>query len=166
MRAPKIGQSLAFVFSHFLLARGHKTHARPNPTANALSHKLSPHCSLTTFHSLRHASVQVRASAPQMFDVSPWKNIWNFDAQKACFDAWDPEKPRSYTNFNPFERNGAPPRRELGSDAEGEGEARRPRQVAQVGPQGQARLLLDEVADRPWRAALSERSLGWELTPA
>ena len=50
--------------------------------------------------------MQVRASAPQMFDVSPWKNIWNFDAQKACFDAWDPEKPRSYTNFNPFERNG------------------------------------------------------------
>ena len=106
--APRRLANLTFVFSHVLLARGRKTHARPraNPTANILSHKLSPHCSLTTFHPLLYSSVQVRASAPQMFDVSPWKNIWSFDAQKACFDAWDPEKPRSYTNFNPFERNG------------------------------------------------------------
>merc|ERR1719183_930008 len=41
---------------------------------------------------------QLRA-APQMAD------IWGFAAKKAIYDQWDPEKPRSYDNFNPFERN-------------------------------------------------------------
>jgi len=31
--------------------------------------------------------------------------IWGFEAKKRVFDAWDPEKPRDYNNFNPFERN-------------------------------------------------------------
>jgi len=35
-----------------------------------------------------------------------WDGIWGFDRQKQIFDAWDPESPRTYTNFNPFERNG------------------------------------------------------------
>ena len=25
--------------------------------------------------------------------------------REAVYDAWDPEKPRDYLNFNPFERN-------------------------------------------------------------
>jgi len=50
-------------------------------------------------------TMQVRAS-PQMADISAFDEIWGFDAQKAIFDAWDPEKPRDYDNFNPFERNG------------------------------------------------------------
>ena len=49
--------------------------------------------------------LQSRVAAPQMFDISAWDDIWGFDAKKACFDAWDPEKPRDYDNFNPFERN-------------------------------------------------------------
>ena len=40
-----------------------------------------------------------------MFDISAFDDIWGFEAKKACFDAWDPEKPRDYDNFNPFERN-------------------------------------------------------------
>ena len=32
-------------------------------------------------------------------------NIWGMEWKTACFNAWDPEKPRSYDNFNPFERN-------------------------------------------------------------
>merc|ERR1711924_584078 len=52
-------------------------------------------------------AVQVRGPAPQMFDISAFDDIWGFDAQKAAFDAWDPEKPRDYENFNPFERNPA-----------------------------------------------------------
>ena len=31
--------------------------------------------------------------------------VWSFEAKKALFDEWDPEKPRDYDNFNPFERN-------------------------------------------------------------
>ena len=34
-----------------------------------------------------------------------WDGIWGFDRQKEIFLAWDPESPRTYTNFNPFERN-------------------------------------------------------------
>ena len=40
-----------------------------------------------------------------MFDISEWGDIWGIDAKKAVFEAWDPEKPRDYENFNPFERN-------------------------------------------------------------
>merc|ERR1712228_614275 len=50
-------------------------------------------------------AVQVRASSPQMADISAFDNIWGFDAKMSVFDAWDPEKPRDYNNFNPFERN-------------------------------------------------------------
>ena len=40
-----------------------------------------------------------------MADISAFDNIWGFEAKKAIYDAWDPEKPRDYDNFNPFERN-------------------------------------------------------------
>merc|ERR1719183_3204067 len=50
-------------------------------------------------------AVQSRVAAPQMYDISSYNMIWGFDAKKECFDAWDPEKPRDYENFNPFERN-------------------------------------------------------------
>merc|ERR1719165_7948 len=50
-------------------------------------------------------AVQVRASASMMADISAFDNIWSFEAKKAIFDQWDPEKPRDYDNFNPFERN-------------------------------------------------------------
>ena len=50
-------------------------------------------------------AVQVRAQGAQMFDVRPFDGIWGMEAKKACFAQWDPEKPRDYENFNPFERN-------------------------------------------------------------
>merc|ERR1719152_933592 len=34
-----------------------------------------------------------------------WDGIWGFERQKEIFLAWDPDSPRTYTNFNPFERN-------------------------------------------------------------
>ncbi len=40
-----------------------------------------------------------------MYDISAFDGIWSFEAKKAVYDAWDPEQPRSYANFNPFERN-------------------------------------------------------------
>ena len=40
-----------------------------------------------------------------MADISAFDNIWGFDAKKAVYDMWDPESPRTYENFNPFERN-------------------------------------------------------------
>ena len=41
----------------------------------------------------------------QMFDISAFDDIWGHEAKMAAYNAWDPEKPRSYDNFNPFERN-------------------------------------------------------------
>jgi hypothetical protein len=40
-----------------------------------------------------------------MYDIRGFDEIWGLEAKKACFAAWDPEKPRDYENFNPFERN-------------------------------------------------------------
>ncbi|KOO24015.1 hypothetical protein Ctob_001580 [Chrysochromulina tobinii] len=54
-------------------------------------------------------ALQVRMTGPQpqmMADISKFNNIWGFDSQKDIFDKWNPEKPRDYNNFNPFERNG------------------------------------------------------------
>jgi len=45
------------------------------------------------------------APASGAFDIEDYGGVWGFDAKKAVFHLWDPEKPRSYTNFNPFERN-------------------------------------------------------------
>jgi len=50
-------------------------------------------------------AVQVRAAGAQMADISAFNDIWGFDAKKSIYDAWDPESPRTYDNFNPFERN-------------------------------------------------------------
>merc|ERR1711918_117402 len=49
-------------------------------------------------------AMQARGN-PSMADISAFDNIWGFEAQKSVFDAWDPEKPRDYDNFNPWERN-------------------------------------------------------------
>jgi len=46
-----------------------------------------------------------RSGDVQMYDISKWDNIWGMEAKTACFNDWDPEKPRDYDNFNPFERN-------------------------------------------------------------
>jgi len=57
----------------------------------------------------KEAPVQSRARTPQMSGAWPsgdtYGNIWGMEWKTACFNAWDPEKPRTYTNFNPFERN-------------------------------------------------------------
>merc|ERR1719224_400209 len=50
-------------------------------------------------------AAQVRTVSPQMADISAFGNIWGFDAKKAIFDQWNPDAPRDYNNFNPFERN-------------------------------------------------------------
>jgi len=55
--------------------------------------------------SVARPAVQVRAAAAQMADISAFDDIWGYDAKKAVFDSWDPEKARDYDNFNPFERN-------------------------------------------------------------
>jgi len=34
-----------------------------------------------------------------------WDGIWGFDRQKEVFLEWNPDAPRTYSNFNPFERN-------------------------------------------------------------
>ena len=49
--------------------------------------------------------VAPRAGVVQMYNISKHDGIWGFEAKKEVFDACDPEKPRDYQNFNPFERN-------------------------------------------------------------
>merc|ERR1719478_1624348 len=49
--------------------------------------------------------IQARAPVTQMYDISAFDDIWGMEAKTACFNDWDPEKPRDYNNFNPFERN-------------------------------------------------------------
>merc|ERR1712100_329508 len=53
----------------------------------------------------RPAVKSVRVQSAQMYDISAFDDIWGIEAKKAVFEAWDPEKPRDYENFNPFESN-------------------------------------------------------------
>ena len=47
-----------------------------------------------------------RAGDAQMIELpAEFEGVWSFDAKKWVYDQWDPEKPRTYDNFNPFERN-------------------------------------------------------------
>merc|ERR1711879_967416 len=45
-----------------------------------------------------------RASHSKMGGL-PKAGVWDVATKKIYFDAWDPEKPRGYNNFNPFERD-------------------------------------------------------------
>jgi hypothetical protein len=51
-------------------------------------------------------ATKARAGDAQMIELpDEFDGIWSFDAKKWVYDQWDPEKPRDYDNFNPFERN-------------------------------------------------------------
>jgi len=51
------------------------------------------------------ASVQSRVAPVTMYDISHHDDIWSLEAKREIYEKWDPEKPRDYFNFNPFERN-------------------------------------------------------------
>jgi hypothetical protein len=53
----------------------------------------------------RKYSAPQRTAAPQMYDISHHDDILSLDAKEEIYNKWDPEKPRDYYNFNPFERN-------------------------------------------------------------
>ena len=57
----------------------------------------------------QEARFQSRARTPLMSGAWPsgdaYNHIWGIEWKTACFEAWNPEAPRTYTNFNPFERN-------------------------------------------------------------
>merc|ERR1711990_667611 len=48
---------------------------------------------------------QGRVAQPKMYDISAYDDIWSLAAKEEIYGAWDPESPRNYDNFNPFERN-------------------------------------------------------------
>jgi hypothetical protein len=50
-----------------------------------------------------YAAAAAAPSGP--FNIDDYDGIWSLEAKTAVFNLWDPESPRSYTNFNPFERN-------------------------------------------------------------
>jgi hypothetical protein len=52
------------------------------------------------------AAYAATAAAPSgAFNIDNFGGIWSLEAKTAMFNQWDPESPRTYTNFNPFERN-------------------------------------------------------------
>ena len=55
----------------------------------------------------RSAAVKAPSAAMDFGAVvdSKYDGIWSHEAKMEAYNAWDPEKPRSYDNFNPFERN-------------------------------------------------------------
>ena len=55
----------------------------------------------------RSAAVKAPSAAMDFGAVvdSKFDGIWSHEAKMEAYNAWDPEKPRSYDNFNPFERN-------------------------------------------------------------
>merc|ERR1719377_201476 len=48
---------------------------------------------------------QGRVAQPKMYDISAFDDIWSLAAKEEIYAKWDPESPRDYDNFNPFERN-------------------------------------------------------------
>merc|ERR1719214_272938 len=46
-----------------------------------------------------------RVRAVHMLEKTGPDGIWDLASKTRVFEAWDPEKPRTYENFNPFERN-------------------------------------------------------------
>jgi len=54
---------------------------------------------------VRKYSAPQRAPQPQMYNIDAYDDIWGLDAKEEVFAKWDPERPRDYNNFNPFERN-------------------------------------------------------------
>jgi hypothetical protein len=50
-----------------------------------------------------YAAAAAAPSGP--FNIDNFGGIWSLEAKTAMFNQWDPESPRTYTNFNPFERN-------------------------------------------------------------
>ena len=46
-----------------------------------------------------------RTTNVQMYDLGAYDGIWSHEAKMEVYNKWDPEQPRSYQNFNPFERN-------------------------------------------------------------
>ena len=55
----------------------------------------------------RSAAVKAPSAAMDFGAVvdSKFDGIWSHEAKMECYAQWDPEAPRSYDNFNPFERN-------------------------------------------------------------
>jgi hypothetical protein len=54
----------------------------------------------------KYSSASVaRMPQPQMYDISAFDDIWSREAKEEIYQKWNPEQPRDYNNFNPFERN-------------------------------------------------------------
>ena len=79
-----------------LLSKLYTQHTQPAPLA-ALA--VAGHARMAPS---RARSVRMQGTWP---DGSAYGDVWGIEWKTACFEAWDPEKPRTYTNFNPFERN-------------------------------------------------------------
>ena len=119
----------------------------------------------------RSAAVKAPSAAMDFGAVvdSKYDGIWSREAKMEAYNAWDPEKPRSYDNFNPFERNDEAQQCDVNGCFPGQGKgyvvpncpdinwarqqaAQRHHGGAQEGAQvpddGQARQLEPEVAGR------------------
>jgi len=52
------------------------------------------------------APISARVSSSKVSMMSRFEGeVWDMDAKMAILNEWDPEQPRGYNNFNPFERD-------------------------------------------------------------
>jgi len=56
-------------------------------------------------YSAPQPTTQGRAPEPQMYNLEAYDDVWGLEAKEEVYQKWDPEKPRNFQNFNPFERN-------------------------------------------------------------
>ena len=74
--------------------------------AAAFMAPMTPMTSKITHSKVVMDAEATRDAAPgAAFNIDDFDGVWSFEAKKAMYDLWDPALPRTYTNFNPFERN-------------------------------------------------------------
>ena len=82
-------------FAEYLAKRGAGASApAPAPAAPAPAPAAAP-----------AVSFAAAPAAGTPFNLDDYGGIWGIEAKEHVFNNWDPESPRTYTNFNPFERN-------------------------------------------------------------
>jgi len=102
-------------------------------------------------------------------DGEAYGNVWGIEWKTAVFHAWDPESPRTYTNFNPFERNDESAMCDTNGCFPGQSRGYKSpiRPAADWNIMQKERALMDELAkDAKWglKGKPGCFSLGWQKT--
>ena len=97
----------------------------------------------------------------------PKDGVWSIETKTIYFDAWDPESPRTYMNFNPFERNDESAQCDMNGCFPGQSRGYKSpiRPAADWDIMQKERAMMDELAKNP-KFGLKGKpgcfSLGWQ----